>query len=243
MIEQWFINKGSYVEGLELLRLSCGGNKRMYLRLKNSKDTQRNLAALKYELNKYRNKTIEMVSKPVKVASKITTTEHAENLKTSSLKKANTRITMAMLPDAKLRDRFAQKNKAYYERWELKKTLNSLPEDEEEKALEIIVKIMNLTSLIDSIWKELDYYIEHKQIMPTGRDFSNLSNLELFKTRQRLYQSRSKRQKTLDKLQSELPGTPKEKRLALQSKIDSKTKKITQINIEIEKISELIINE
>ncbi len=241
MIHQWFLNKGTYQEGLELLRKACGANQRMYLRLKNEKPTQRNYAALKYELNKYKDKELakSVVSQKVK-NSPVRNKKTEETFVTSALKKTNIKITLAMLPDAYLQQRFIEKNNAFYKRWFLKKQLNALPNEEEEKALEIIAEIMKLTKLIDTIWAELDYFILNKKRMPSGNDFSGLSNMELIKSRQRLYQSRSKREKTLNKWIESFKDTPKEKQLALQSKIDNQTEKITQINIDIEKLNTLI---
>ena len=99
---------------------------------------------------------------------------------------------------------------------------------------------MDLTMLIDTIWKVLDYFIEHKKQMPRGDDYSKLSRLELHTIRQRLYQSRAKRKRTLAKWKSSLKSTHKTKRLALQSKIDKQVNIIAKLDANIEKLSEII---
>lgn len=240
MIEQWFLNKGTYAQGLTLLKAACGANQRMYLRLKGAKENQRNLAALKYELNKYRNTNIEV---PIPIKKKVQTSKKASDTKAlavTSVKRSNPKITLAMLPDAYLQQRFIEKNNAFYTHWMLKKQLNAVAEDDVEKARILIAEIMKLRKLIDTIWKELDYYMEHKKIMPIGKDFTKLSAMEKVKERQRLYQSRSKRQKTLDKLKTSLVDVPQEKQLALQSRIADKTEIITQLTVNINTLNELI---
>ncbi|WP_281991246.1 hypothetical protein [Aquimarina aggregata] len=240
MIEQWFLNKGTYSQGLVLLKAACGANQRMYLRLKGAKENQRNLAALKYELNKYRNTNIEV---PIPIKKKVQTSKKVSDTKAlaiTSVKRSNTKITIHMLPDACLQQRFIEKNNAFYTHWVLKKKLNAVAEDDVEKARVLIAEIMKLRQLIDTIWKELDYYMEYKKIMPRGKDFANLSAMEKVKERQRLYQSRSKRQKTLDKLKASLVDAPQEKQLALQSRIADKTEIITQLTVNINTLNELI---
>ncbi|KZS41900.1 hypothetical protein AWE51_00190 [Aquimarina aggregata] len=243
MIEQWFLNKGTYAQGLVLLKAACGANQRMYLRLKGAKENQRNLAALKYELNKYRNTNIEV---PIPTKKKVQTSKKVSDTKAlaiTSVKRSNTKITIHMLPDAYLQQRFIEKNNAFYTHWVLKKKLNAVAEDDVEKARVLIAEIMKLRQLIDAIWKELDYYMEHKKLMPKGKDFANLSAMDKVKTRQRLYQSRSKREKTLNKWLLKLVDTPKEKQLALQSRIDNQKGKIAQINIDITTLNSLINNQ
>lgn len=244
MIDTWFIEKGSYQQGLELLQQACGANKRIYQRLKNSKNSLRNMAALKYELQKYRYKvtpeTRTLKNIVPKAAPQKKSTEIPKQKAITSVENSNARITISMLNDHSLQLRYIEKNKAFYERWMLKKQLNALPSENESEALDIIVQMMKLTTLIDTIWGEIDYFLAYKRLMPSPGEYRSLSLSDQIKTRQRLYQKRTKRKATLAKWQHALASTPATAKAALQAKIEKQQNTINQLSIDITALNRLI---
>lgn len=247
MIQEWFDKKGSYTEGIRLLEKVCGKNNRIYLRLKNSKDNQRNKAALKYELTKYLKKSTPIPKENISPATKNPTTHTSidndlitEKRIVTSIKHNNEKVTISMSPDAHLQKRFMEKSQVFYKRSVLKMKLNNLPSEAEETALQISMEIIKLTTLLDTIWSEIDYFLAHKKRMPEGKDYSSLSPVSLVKEKQNIFQRISKRKKTLDKWKKLLPNTPKNKQLALQSKIEKQIEELTQMEMDLQNVNELM---
>lgn len=223
MIDSWFDNKGSYAEGLRLLLKHCGRNKTIYNRLK-VKESQRNFAALKYELNKYRKKSH---STPIPATVTPSVTSLVKEVAKKQLTKYNIPVHYAMLPE-ELRTMFVKQKEAFYNRLELKSKLNRLEAEEEQKALSIIIEITRLTKFIDAVWEEIDYFLANKTLLPKGEDYSKCTDLERHKKRQYLHQSISKQKKTVRKLEKQLNTCAKDKKLTLLSKINQKKQEIAQ---------------
>ena len=245
-VREWRQNGSDYNEGVLLYKSYPKANKNIVFRLEKG-NTFRNIATLNYELHKIQNKNV--VVKKVKPQVVLTQNKPFEkktepNLNTiaKSLKRNNEQVNMAMLPTTHLRTRFVEKNKAFYKRWELKLELNNLSPVEEKRALQLIREIMKLTEFIDSVWLEIDYYLEHKkELSNSTTDYSNLSDLDKVKERQRLWSRKSKREDTLKKWILELEGIKdKSKRSQLQSKIEKQKEVIAQMQMDIKTLTKLI---
>lgn len=129
----------------------------------------------------------------------------------------------------------------YRRRWEIwlelcswKIRLNEVPENKSEQAFEIQWTIYSLFQELDQCQAILKHYKEHKRIMLTEsqRDFSEMSELQLYKERNNLRALITRRKKTIEQMQSDLKGTeptPRQlhslnlKREQLQEKINELT--------------------
>lgn len=242
-IVQWFKEGGDYQKGVSIYAMHPKASKNILSRLQRG-ETPKNRASLMYELNKLKT-SASKVSIPINPVEKNKPTQplipQQDPIK-KSLTQDNGKVTMAMLPHPELRQRFVEKNQAFYKRWELKHQLNQLVSGEEAKALELISEIMKLTKLIDQIWTEIDYYLDHKKPLPsTSKDYSLLSPMEKVRERQLLYSRKSKREKTVNNYLLQLKSTTDTKaRTDLEKKISEKQQVISQMDIDIKKLNELI---
>jgi hypothetical protein len=242
-IVQWFKDSRDYQTGVRIYAMLPKASKNILTRLQRG-ENPRNRATLLYELNKLKKSALN-VSIPINSVENIQSTQPPipppDPIK-KSLTQDNGKVTMAMLPDPILRKRFVQKNQAFYKRWELKHQLNGLAPRQEAEALELITEIMRLTKLIDQIWTEIDYYMAHKKLLPSSsKDYTLLSPMAKVRERQLLYSRKSKREKTVNNYLLKLKSTTDTKaRANLQRKISEKQKVITQMDIDIKKLNELI---
>ena len=240
-VEQWFKEKCDYATGVKLYASLPKSNKNIVRRLMQS-ETGRNRATLKYELGKLNNRNIQISISQKKASSLPTKEDTLDSSIQTALIHSNGKITMAMLPNAKLRQRFVEKNQAFYNRWELKRKLNELRDEQEEEALALIVEIMKLTKFIDAVWFEIDYYLEYKKLLPTStKDFSKLSAMGKLKERQKLWSKKSKREATLKKWKSEICQIKdKRKKNLMEAKIKKQKETLNQISIELNALNNLI---
>ena len=239
-IEEWFIKK-EYAIGVQLYASLPKSSRHILARLQRSK-TPKNVATLKYELNKYRKSVVEITSVPI---VKKVVAPAAINLKQQQIQTAvintNKKVTMSMLPIPSLRKRFVEKNNAFYKYCELKYQLNDLVPEQEEEALELILEIHRLNNLIDEIWREIDYYLEHHKLLPSANDYTSLTFKEQSKKLQLLYQRRTKRNASLNGWKKEFQEIDVKdiKFKKLQTKIGRKTQELQQIEIDINILKKL----
>lgn len=167
-----------------------GGSERL------SKSLQRfslqNHAKLKYELSK-----LKTEDKP----------------KIESPRTVETPKTRKVFDDL-IADYPVQLHSTFRRRWEVwleacswKMQLNRVDAQDAETAFGIQIKIYNCFIEFDRCQKILKHYREHKRIMPTevATDFSKLTELELFKCRNKLRASITRRRQTIEKQETNLP--------------------------------------
>lgn len=138
---------------------------------------------------------------------------------------------------------YQQRLSTFLQACSLKIKLNSLKEDETEKAFDIQYKIFELFETNDKCWEILNHYETTGRIMPLthSEDFSKLSTSELFRTRENLYSRVSKRKKTIEKKEQELTRTEEPgKQERLNQIIAAKKEELRQLENDIEAISELL---
>lgn len=239
-IEDWFKTK-DYNTGVSLYASLPKSSRHILARLQRG-NNPKNRATLKYELNKYRTSSVAITPEPI-VKKEVTLT--VVNLKQEQIQKAvvsaNQKVTMAMLPIPSLRKRFVEKNNAFYQYCELKYQLNELAPEQENEALEIILEIHRLNTFIDTVWREIDYYLEHHKLLPSANDYTSLTYKEQSKKLQLLYQRRTKRTASLNGWKKNLQGLATEdiKFKKLQTKIGRKTQELQQIEIDIQTLKKL----
>jgi len=134
----------------------------------------------------------------------------------------------------------------YRRRWEVwlelcswKVRLNEIPEKETKQAFEIQWIIHLLFQEFDKCQNILKHYKEHKRIMlPNARrDFSEMTELELYKELNNLRALICRRKQTIEKMENELEGTePTPRQLhAINLKKEQLQEKTNEL-LEIEKI-------
>jgi hypothetical protein len=242
-IDEWFKDK-DYFTGVALYASLPKSSKNILSRLQRG-NNPKNRATLKYELTKYRKSSINIiVQSPVQTIIQKEVLPPVTSIKEQQIQNAvissNKRVTMSMLPDPYLREKYVQKNNAFYQYCELKYKLNDLPAEKESEALDLILEIMKLNTFIDQVWKEIDYFLEHKKLLPSPNDYTSLSYKEQIKKLQLLYQRRSKRKGTIGKWQVQLDECKdKIKASKLKGKISQKTEELNQIEIDIQTLKKL----
>lgn len=238
-IEDWFKTK-DYNTGVSLYASLPKCSRHILARLQRG-NNPKNRATLKYELNKFRNVSVQVItpsttSKPTQIVTSL-----KEQQIISAIQNSNKKVTMSMLPDPYLRKRFVEKNNAFYKYCELKYQLNELAQEEEKTALNIIIEIMRLNTVIDEIWREIDYFLEHHKLLPSANDYTSLTYKEQSKKLQLLYQRRTKRTSTLNNLKKELKtlDVRSEEFKKLKDKVGRKTQELQQIETDIQTLKKL----
>lgn len=116
-----------------------------------------------------------------------------------------------------LHEVFKNRYNYWLESCSIKLKLNAVPIDDQDRAYELQCLLFEKLDGLDKCQEILDYYTEHKRILPThsNKDFTNLTAMELLKKRNNLRSNISKREKTLRKIESELSETAPDYRLRL----------------------------
>lgn len=244
-IQTWFLNKGSFVDGVRLYSLLPNCNPTLLRSF--SKENSANFLKLKYELKKASisggntiiQKVEKVVSEPIK---EVKQDSMMQEIIKQSEELSFEKETMAMYP-MDLHSTYRQRVSDFYLACELKFKLNSLPEEDEENALEIIIQLEDLWTRIDRAWMILNHWKEHNRIMPTeeSEDFNKLSGVQLVMLRNNLESRISKRQKTIDGLQEKLKENPEDR--TLLNLFNRKFEQLQQLIIDLETIRKLLKNE
>lgn len=124
----------------------------------------------------------------------------------------------------------------------LKMKLNRVPASDQEAARQIQEDIFKIIEKFDRAKKSLDYYNEHKRVLPTETktDFSQLSPAELILLRNNLRSNISHRDKTLKKRIAELPPEDDKSFRTKKNFILNKTEEMNELKLQLEEIENLI---
>lgn len=124
----------------------------------------------------------------------------------------------------------------------LKLQLNEIAPLDQNDAYELQEKIISAIRSIDRLKKILDYWIEHKRILPTEskRDFSKMSALELDQERRNLASLISRRKQTIQKKENELPERTSLYYRKKESSLQQKKEQLQELILDFNKIIELL---
>ena len=124
----------------------------------------------------------------------------------------------------------------------LKLQLNEVPADDEAAAFEIETEMLRKLRRFDTCKAALDYYNDHKAILPTKskRDFSKFSDLELDRERRNLESNISKRRKTISAKEIELPKPGELQHYKKLEALNKKRSELEELLLDLEKIQELL---
>jgi hypothetical protein len=247
-ITQWFKEK-DYQEGVALYASLPGSKKRIVNNLERI-NNHRNMSILCRELRRLKNTppVRPQRPKPVPVATPSITTPQSQLVETRKEVKAKSansyfkKIQYGALP-AELKLRFRLAKDIFYDMCDLKFALNDLPDEAEDKALELQLQIEALDEQRETIWKELEHWQEYKTMLPTKADidFSSLSPQKLFLKKANLASSISKISKRIKGWKQNLKTEQdKETRLKISQQINRSQKKLHQHEINLRKIEELL---
>ena len=208
---------------------AMGGDARLAHSVKNF--TLRNYAKLKYELSK-----IE------KRQSNIPAEEPPSEKKEPPKHKIGFKDFISDYP-AQLHPTYRKRLEVWLSLCSLKIQLNEIPPRQEEKAFALQYQIYLLFKEMDRLEHILKHYRQYKRIMPTEtkKDFSEKTELELYKQQNNLRSLITRREQTIAKMQAEIfsDGEPTPKQLHLLNlKKEQLQQKINEL-IEIEKRLEL----
>lgn len=203
---------------------ALGGDARIINAVKNF--SLKNYAKLKYEYSKIENKTTapppetppkEATPPPQKIGFKDFISDYPAQLHPTYRKRLEVWLSLCSL----------------------KIQFNEIPPRQEEKAFALQYQIYLLFKEMDRLEHILKHYRQYKRIMPTEtkKDFSEKTELELYKQRNNLRSLITRREQTIAKMQAEIfsdrEPTPKQLHL-LNLKKEQLQQKINEL-IEIEK--------
>lgn len=184
--------------------LSLGGNKR--IADSSSSFSLQNYAKIKYELKKLQ----EAGGDKQEAES-----NRQEAIGEKSIAKSQSPVANRRKPfDDLISEYPLELHSTYRKRWEvwllacsLKTQLNEIgdAEQEEKAAFELQMKIYECFQMLDICQNILKHYREHKRIMPTEskKDYSQMTELELFKERNNLRALITRRRQTIERLEAE----------------------------------------
>ncbi|MFK8302676.1 hypothetical protein ACI75Y_07165 [Capnocytophaga stomatis] len=174
----------------------------------------------------------------------LTNNEEAENSllvasSEQSLLPTNAKLISDFPPE--LHGIYLERKHVFLQACSLKMQLNAVPMEDENQALSLQQKIVQLFERMDDCTTILDHWTEHKRILkPQTEDFSVLSAMELIKKRNALRSNLVSREKSLKKWKADAYNMGDEAPLTLKSKIIRKTEEIEQIKLTIKELDKLI---
>lgn len=154
------------------------------------------------------------------------------------------RILYSSLPQ-QLRPKYRERNVIFYEKCELKLELNKLPPEAELEALNIQCQIVKIDKRLRQIWKEFDLWANEKIIVELDEEFDvdNFTVKEIYKIKNNLFSSISRRKSTLKKWEKELLQiTDKSLHGRKILMINKKKAELLQLNEKLSLINERIKN-
>ena len=194
LVEEWIAAGCDYASGVALYN-EIGKNKL----LKNTFARNKSIAnqkKLEYELRKF----LPVEAKPIveKVAN-IAKSINVEAIVEHQVKEYESKQTelIKQLPE-ELIPVLLKANLKWKENCILKLQLNSLPDDCEDAALKLQLQIDANWKENQLCWKQIDHYLEHKQLPKIAKSqFDNLTPAELVKRQQYHFQNISKLKKRI----------------------------------------------
>ncbi|SDE68372.1 hypothetical protein [Riemerella columbipharyngis] len=210
-----------------------GGSGRLAKSLANF--SLQNYAKLKYEIGRLSGDHVKPTAgKPAaeKITEQKTETEKPKVLGYANAEKRKVFNDFIADYPLELHPVYRGRWQVWLESCSLKIALNKLPSTAVSEAFAIQCKIYECFKVFDECQKILKHYRVYKRIMPTGvkKDLSGLSELELFKLQNKLRASISRRKKTIEKMEVELP----------EKDASGYTSKLHSINLKKEQLQEKI---
>jgi hypothetical protein len=193
-VDKWFENNCKYADGVAVYSNLPRRNANL-LRLFKLKETAANLEKLKYELGKFRT-IATSVQKVVPVNPIVPVAVNIEATAVATEKKQS--LLFSQIP-AELRPELLRANDLFRKNCYLKVTLNELPDNAENEALQLQTEISENFKENQLCWKKIDYWLEHRQLPKAAEnDFASLTPAGLLRKQQLLYQNISKMQKRFE---------------------------------------------
>lgn len=130
----------------------------------------------------------------------------------------------------------------WFEFCELKLELNSVPADHNDDAYDLQKEILSVMEKFDSHKKVLDYYLEHKRVLPLAskKDFSNMNILQLDQKFKNLESLICRRKQTIAKMQNDLPPNDDQNYRKKVAAVQRKIEQLQEYILDQEKIKELL---
>ncbi len=189
-INKWFENNCPYSEGVAIYSSLKTPNANL-LRLFKLKESAANLEKLKYELGKFKK-----ASSPAALPTPEKPTVNIEATAVAIEKKQQ--LMFHELPP-ELRPELLKANELFRKNCYLKVTLNDLPDEAEDEAIELQMQISDNLKKNRLCWKKIDFWTEHRQLpKEVTSGFEKLTGAQLVKKQQYLFQNISKMQKRFD---------------------------------------------
>ncbi|MGV4536493.1 hypothetical protein [Ornithobacterium rhinotracheale] len=221
----------SEFEGLKKQYLMLGGDERLLKSLHSP--TLKNEAKLKYELRKL-NAGTKVVESTIK---------HTEKAPDYRPEMPNRDLISQYPPE--LHEVYIQRKQAFLEACSLKMKLNKIPENSMLQAAKLQWQIWDTFQKMDKASKVLNHFREYKRIMPTEtkEDFSQIPEKKLTLKLRNLRSNKSKRMRTIKKLKEELPPPEDANFKTKLNTLNKKLEILAELDLQIEKLIELINDE
>lgn len=240
-VVSWFENGKDYQTGVSIYE-KIGKNKLLLRNFKRA-DTNQNRNKLAYELGKFlpvvvipkKNIVVDLTVDEPKINYEAVIDNQAKLIENKQL------YLIKSLPEEMLQILF-KANLKWRENCILKVKLNSLPDDAESEALAIQMQISENWKENALCWKQIDYYLEHKQLPKEPKSgFESLTPAELVKRQQYHFQNISKLKKRIEANRTELIDvTDVGKKAKLSRKLASQESDLLAKEKELEIITNLV---
>lgn len=232
-IEKWFANNCPYPEGV-VIYSELKTPKANLLRLFKLKESPANLEKLKYELGKLKNVTTPVIN-PIQEKPIVDIEATAV-----AIEKKQQLMFHELPPE--LRPELLKANELFRKNCYLKVTLNDLPPEAEDEALELQLQISDNLKKNRLCWKKIDFWTENRQLpKEVTSGFEKLTGAQLVKKQQYLFQNISKMKKRFDKNLRLLASTESiSSKTRLQRSVTKQDAELIKKNEELQIITSLI---
>lgn len=242
-VQAWIEEQGAYEVGLALYLQHPNHNKNL-VRLFSRGESFRNRQKLEYEVERIYRKM--PLGKPKKESPKPTTVVRTagkkpeQKLQEQSAESFQGSVGLKDLHPS-LHPKFIQQKNTFYRIWRLHYGLEDIEGD--QRRLEVVREIMSGWEYINSVWKEIDYFMEHQRVLPDA-DTGDLQSLSKEKLAQRKLTTRSnisRYRKEVEKLSSDLETTKDQaKKKKLHLKLEKKRQTLGRNEVRMAAINQLL---
>ncbi len=198
----------------------------------------RNEAKLRFELSKLKPKSVSFAATQEKQTP--VKRETSVEAKTNSRSLNDVGLISEYPPE--LHELYSERTSKFITACSLKMQLNEVVDYDIDTAYELQKRIIKCFNVVDKANEALNHYRKLKRVLPLKNtvDFSNLSQAEMIRQRNRLRSNISNRQRTVKKIQKELENAADKDKVRLSSKLTQKLEQLENFKLQVEELDRLI---
>lgn len=222
--------------------LASGGDSKLAVRYK--APNLENRAKIAYLLSQLPNNVIPNSPKTLENSPEKKPEEKLSRIKSPELYKKERPKIIGLITQypPELHKTYQEVDSLWFEFCELKLELNAVPSDQNDEAYDLQKEILSVMEKFDSHKKILDYYLEHKRVLPLAskKDFSNMNILQLDQKYKNLESLICRRKQTIEKMQNLLPPDDDHNYRKKVAAVQRKVEQLQEYILDQDKIKDIL---